>query len=314
MRTENDLRGKVAIEPCPVSTRYLSGRERLRLPALRVVNHKWRSFQKLHPLWALLALLAMLASGCGSRQPAEPALHEPMGLGGTLMSMEHPGTPMPGKILPDSQAVREPRLPFTARGQEPGWMITIDASTIVLNGDYGALRLSMPRTEPRAIAKGILYSTEEGGRRLEVFIRPEICADVATGMPHPYQVRFELDGQGHAGCGGDPNTLLTGGEWTVQTIDGAPVIEQSEVTIHFMEEWRVAGSASCNRFIGGYELTGEGLSFSQLGTTMMACEEHVSQQESRFLEILSAVIRFEISPEGRLVLHTLDQRRITGHR
>ncbi len=314
MRTEIDLRGKVAIEPCPVSTRYLSGRERVRRPVLHVVNHKWRSFLERQPLWALLALLAVLASGCGSWQPTEPALHEPMGLRGNLMSMEHPGMGMTGKGLPEDQAVLEPRLPFTARGQEPGWMITIDASTIFLNSEYGALRLSMPRTEPRAIAKGILYSTEEGGRRLEVFIRPEICADVATGMPHPYQVRFELDGQGHAGCGGDPNTLLTGGEWTVQTIGGVPVIEESGVTILFMEEWRVAGSASCNRFIGGYELTGEGLSFSQLGTTMMACEEHLSQQESRFLEVLQAVVRFEISADGRLVLHTPDQRRITGHR
>jgi hypothetical protein len=144
-------------------------------------------------------------------------------------------------------------------------MITIDASTISLNSDYGSLQLSMPRTEPQATAEGIRYSTEEGGRRLEVFIRQEICADVATGMPHPYQVRYELDGKGHAGCGGDPNALLTGGEWTVQSIDGVPVIEKSHVTIVFLEDWRVAGSASCNRFIGGYRLTGEGLSFSPNG-------------------------------------------------
>jgi heat shock protein HslJ len=45
-------------------------------------------------------------------------------------------------------------------------------------------------------------------------------------------------------------------------------------------------------------LTGEDLSFSQLETTMMACEEHLSQQESRFLEVLKALVRFEISPEG----------------
>ena len=193
-------------------------------------------------------------------------------------------------------------------------MITIDTSTILLNSEYGALQLSMPRTEPQTTAEDIHYSTEEGGQHLEVFIRPEVCADVATGMPHPYQVRFELDGQGHTGCGGDPNTLLTGGEWTVQTIDGVPVVEKSEVTILFMEEMRVAGSASCNRFIGSYQLTGEGLSFSQLGTTMMACDEHLSHQEFRFLEVLKAVVRFEISSVGHLVLYTSDEKRITGHR
>jgi hypothetical protein len=37
------------------------------------------------------------------------------------------------KVLPSCQAIREPKLPFTARGQEPGWMITNDTSTIFLN-------------------------------------------------------------------------------------------------------------------------------------------------------------------------------------
>jgi heat shock protein HslJ/membrane-bound inhibitor of C-type lysozyme len=219
-----------------------------------------------------------------------------------------------GKELPECLAVREPELPFTARGQEPGWMITINADAIFLNADFGALQLRMPKTEPEIIAEGFLYRTEAEGRRLSVWIEPRSCADIATGMPHPYQVRYELDGKGHPGCGGEPKSLLTGGEWIVETIGGAPVVDQSGATILFMEEGRVAGNASCNRFVGGYSLTGEGLSFSQMGTTMMACEEPLSLQETRFLELLQAVFRFEISPERRLVLHTPDGRSITAKR
>lgn len=219
-----------------------------------------------------------------------------------------------GKELPECQAVREPDLPFTARGQEPGWVIRMDTSTIFLNADFGALQLRFPRTAPQVSADGIRYRTEAEGRRLSVWIQPRICADIATGMPHPYQVRYELDGKGHAGCGGDPKSLLTGGEWIVETIGGEPVVAESKATILFMEEGQVAGNASCNRFVGGYQLTGEGLSFSQMGNTMMACEEALSRQEARFLELLQAVFRFEISPEGRLVLHTPDGRSITAKR
>jgi heat shock protein HslJ len=193
-------------------------------------------------------------------------------------------------------------------------MITIDPGVILLKADYGALQLRFPRTAPQVSADGIRYRTEADGRRLSVWIQPRICADSATGMPHPYQVRYELDGKGHPGCGGAPKSLLTGGEWIVETIGGAPVVDKSEATILFMEEGRVAGNASCNRFIGGYHLTGEGLSFSQMGTTMMACEEPLSLQEARFLELLQAVFRFEISPERRLVLHTPDGRSITAKR
>jgi heat shock protein HslJ len=81
-----------------------------------------------------------------------------------------------------------------------------------------------------------------------------------------------------------------------------------------MEEGRVAGKASCNRFIGSYHLTGEELSLSKMGTTMMACEDGLSRQEERFLELLQAVFRFEISPERRLGLHTPDGRSITARR
>jgi uncharacterized membrane protein len=62
-----------------------------------------------------------------------------------------------GVNLPSCRAVVEPGLPFTAQGQEPGWMIRIDASEISLNADFGALQLRMPRTEPQITADGILY-------------------------------------------------------------------------------------------------------------------------------------------------------------
>jgi heat shock protein HslJ len=219
-----------------------------------------------------------------------------------------------GVDLPQCRAVVEPRLPFTARVQEPGWTIRIDASEIFLNADFGALQLRLPRTEPQITADGILYRTASDGRRLSVSIEPRICADTATGMPHPYQVRYDLDGQMRSGCGGDAKTLLTGGEWTVESIGAKPVIAGSGVTIQFLEEDRVAGNASCNRFIGAYRLTGEGLSFHQLGGTMMACEEPLSEQEARFLGLLQDAYRFEIDPAGRLLLHTTRQQQIAARR
>jgi heat shock protein HslJ len=238
-------------------------------------------------LWALLAVFVVLASGCSSPLRTEPATNE---------------------------SFREPELPFTARGQEPGWMITIDTGGIFLNADFGALKLRMPKTEPQITADGILYRTASDGRRLSVSIEPRICADTATGMPHPYRVRYDLDGEIRSGCGGDPKTLLTGGEWTVESIGAKPVIAGSSVTIQFLEENRVAGNASCNRFIGAYRLTGEGLSFHQLGGTMMACEGPLSEQEARFLELLQDAYRFEIDPAGRLVLHTTRQQGIAARR
>ncbi len=219
-----------------------------------------------------------------------------------------------GRELPECCALREPALPFTARGQEPGWIITVDADTIFLNADFGALQLRMPKPEPLKTAEGLLYRTGSQGRRLAVAIRPGICADVATGMPHPYRVRYDLDGEVQTGCGGDPNALLTGQEWRVESIGDQPVIAGSSVTIEFLEDGRVAGSASCNRFMGGYRLTGEGLTFDRMAGSMMACEEPLSRQEDRFLGLLQDTVRFEIDPAGRLLLHTNHQQGIVARR
>jgi len=217
-----------------------------------------------------------------------------------------------GVDLSQCRAIVEPGLPFTARGQEPGWSIEIDARQIFLNADFGALQLRMPRTEPQITADSVLYRTATDGRSLSVAIQPRVCADVATGMPLPYRVRYDLDGVTRSGCGGDPRTLLTGGEWTVESIGGKPVIAGSSVTILFLEEDRVSGSASCSRFIGGYKLTREGLSLHQLEGTMMACEEPLREQEIRFLALLRDTYRFEIDPKGRLVLHTTRQQSIAA--
>lgn len=219
-----------------------------------------------------------------------------------------------GVDLPKCRAVAAPELPFTARGQEPGWMITIDDDTILLNADYGTLQQRFPRPESQVSAHGAVYRTTAAGRRLTVFIQPRICADVATGMPHPYRVRYDLDGAGHTGCGGDPKSLLTGQEWRVESIGDQPVIAGSSVTIEFLEGDRVAGSASCNRFMGGYRLTGEGLTFDQMAGSMMACEEPLSRQEARFLGLLQDTVRFEIDPSGRLLLHTKSGQNIGARR
>jgi heat shock protein HslJ/uncharacterized lipoprotein YbaY len=219
-----------------------------------------------------------------------------------------------GAELPECRAITAPDLPFSARGQEPGWAIVIDAQAISLSADYGALQLRMPRPEPEITAEGIYYRTAADGRSLLVAIQPRICADIATGMPHPYGVRYDLDGETRLGCGGDPKSLLTGGEWVVEEIGGRPVIADAEVTILFLEEDRVAGGASCNRFFGSYKLSGEGLTFGQMGGTLMACPAPLADQEARFLKLLQDTYRFEIDPEGRLVLHTPQQQRIVARR
>jgi heat shock protein HslJ len=219
-----------------------------------------------------------------------------------------------GETLPECGVISGPQLPFVARGQEPGWRIEISEQEIHLSGDYGATELRLPRPEPIVALEEVAYHAATTDHRLSVFVQTAICADVATGMPHPYRVQYALDGERRSGCGGDPKTLLTGAEWEIEALAGKPPVADSRMTIQFLEGNRVAGHGSCNRYMGGFELTGEGLGFTQMAGTLMACEDPIGQQETRFLSMLAEVDRFDLPAIDRLVLHTSGGETITARR
>jgi copper homeostasis protein (lipoprotein) len=57
---------------------------------------------------------------------------------------------------------------------------------------------------------------------------------------------------------------------------------------------RLSGSGGCNRLMGGYQLKGERLRFSQLASTPMACPEAAMAFEQRYVRGLERVRRWSI--------------------
>jgi heat shock protein HslJ len=71
------------------------------------------------------------------------------------------------------------------------------------------------------------------------------------------------------------------------------------------ESHRVSGSGGCNRLMGGYELTGDHLRFTQMAMTRMACI-HGGDTESAFVTALDQVTTWKNSG-GKLLLMDADQ-------
>jgi heat shock protein HslJ len=107
---------------------------------------------------------------------------------------------------------------------------------------------------------------------------------------------------------------LGGGEWQVFEINGAGIVAGSKPTITF-EEGRVFGAGSCNRFMGGYAVSPDGLKLemSQMASTMMACPEPLMQQEGAFLGTLGTVTGYELAG-GVLTLKGADGKTIRARR
>ncbi len=219
-----------------------------------------------------------------------------------------------GTALPPCQVAPAPlSLPVNARGNEPFWNVSIDPGRMIFTRPGGA-GVTAGTPVPQAAGSGWRYAP--AGADLVVTLRPGQCRDTMTGMPHPASAEVETGGQVLAGCAGAPRDLLTGPAWTVFEVGGEAVESGITATIAFdAEPPQVHGSSGCNRFAGGYVLSGEGLSFAApLASTMMACDDPQMALERRFLDALAGVDRFDLAQDGHLVLLGADRPAIRARR
>jgi heat shock protein HslJ len=202
--------------------------------------------------------------------------------------------------------------PWTARGNEPNWIMTLDGGTMDFRTmDGRATRAPLPR--PTLTLGAWVYRAP--GRDLTMWLRTKVCRDSMTGMPSPLSVSVQTGGRTFVGCGGKASEVLAG-EWRVTSIGGKAVPKGLTVSLAFdVATNQVSGSSGCNRYFGGFALTGEGLSFKPgMAGSMMACEEPATRTEESFKAALAKVQRFDIGADGSLRLLTGNRITIKARR
>jgi len=212
----------------------------------------------------------------------------------------------------EAQPVEAPAR-WTARGQEPGWILTLDAGTATFEYDYGAQSYSALMPPPRAIEGGLAYAEGDGGLAIRVLATP--CADAATGLPYPDTVTVAFSDQVYQGCGGDPHALLTGADWVIDGINGSAVAAGARVSLAFdSREGRITGRSGCNAYGAEYSVGGEGIGFGPVMTTEMACANALMMQERRLYDALALVDGYQLETDGALVLTGPEGTRIVARR
>lgn len=204
-----------------------------------------------------------------------------------------------------------PAKGYRASGNEPFWMVTVADGRLRLERPAFATRTLKIRSD---VTDGTVRRVRAGS--LDIRIERRLCRDSMSGMPRPDTVTFSLDGRAVDGCGGEPASLLEGPEWTVTRLGaddlGAAGLPQP-VTIAFAGG-RVAGSSGCNRFMGPYQLTGDGVRLGPLAGTRRACLGAGDAVEGRVLKHLAAVTHFDVRPDGSLELKVPDGTALVARR
>lgn len=190
---------------------------------------------------------------------------------------------------------------LTARGNEPGWQIRISDTALSFNALGGETFTVKPAPQPTRQGDADTYLATVDGRQFALTIAAKICVDTMSGMPYPQTATVILGDRKLEGCAGEPGDLLNG-DWLVDEIQGKATVEGSKPTLAFEPDGRIHGNGSCNRFFGGFALTGEALTISETGASMMMCDQALMDQERNLLKALGSVHRFEASQTGRVQL------------
>lgn len=98
-----------------------------------------------------------------------------------------------------------------------------------------------------------------------------------------------------------PNSSLEDAKWFLESYgeqnNMITVIEGSEITVTFdSTQEEVSGSAGCNIYFAGYEVSGNELAVFEMAYTEMACisPEGIMEQEQEYLSLLANAQSFEI--------------------
>lgn len=75
-------------------------------------------------------------------------------------------------------------------------------------------------------------------------------------------------------------------------------IQAAQQTLSFSNDGKISGNAGCNEYFSNYEVDGNKLSFSAIGSTKMFCGEGLMAEESAFLLSLEKAASFRITGDS----------------
>lgn len=106
----------------------------------------------------------------------------------------------------------------------------------------------------------------------------------------------------------NPAAPLEKTEWMLTWLAGTKIELGTPQQVPYIqldpESHRVSGSGGCNRLMGGYDLAGDHLKFTQMAMTRMACL-HGGDTETAFSKAIDQVREWMIS-KGKLLLLDAD--------
>jgi heat shock protein HslJ len=178
--------------------------------------------------------------------------------------------------------------PLLARGEAPGWQLTVTPARIVFASDNNAQLVDEPNPGGTVPKNGRLQ-----GQRILVETRLQPCV-IAAGN-YTQTVRVTVAGQTYNGCGGEQSRglSLAAGTWTILSVNGRPTPLDRPFTAEFASG-RLSLQLGCNRLNTPYTLAGRVLSAGVVAKTRMACADPSFEEAAE----KALALPFDVEPIG----------------
>ncbi len=88
---------------------------------------------------------------------------------------------------------------------------------------------------------------------------------------------------------------LTANSWKLKTMNGSELKLSSvkEVSLVFDKTGKISGFGGCNNYFGVYTASGDALTFSEIGSTKMACDDMMT--ESDYFNLLKKTDKYGVT-------------------
>jgi len=94
---------------------------------------------------------------------------------------------------------------------------------------------------------------------------------------------------------------IVGVEWMLEEMDGKAVDHETVSSLMLNERGTAGGKGGCNRFFATITASGDALTFSEIGSTFMACGDAAMERERAYFDALGRVATYRLD-SGKLIL------------
>ena len=173
-----------------------------------------------------------------------------------------------------------------------GWAIQLDSERTIGGKPFKSIEIVYPNSSKLEVLKD---------KRVRATGRLDTRSGVETGERTVLNLTSLRELKSSPGSASSSSLNLVGSQWRLIDLAGTPALDKVPATLLFPETGKVAGRASCNRFTGAVEISGNDVKFGPLVSTRMACPEPTMTQETKYLAALQDAERYEWKSPNLLI-------------